>query len=376
MKISKIVPLLILIPALVLILTGCGGEDETSTASGNGIPVINSLTAIPDSVSVDLGQISTLTVSASDPDGGQLTYTWDATAGSLASNGGTSVVWTAPDEVVQSVVIITVFDADSAAATASYTFKYDAFAALIDPPEFTSTLVVPGHARIVLSNTTQIQWWMDMRAVVALDTTPASDIIWLTAEAQNGTVYNLRDDGIVPDITSGDNQFYAYPGGQNMEIQLGDITFIATNRYAKTDTAVYNLSFKCDSLPIFIYPDPDSGEGEYVGDDILAYYSGTPEFKWEQYTAYGGADSLKIALTDTTYHFYLNQSASLIFWMPEQALPGDATSAVYNYDNTATMLQLQNYTLTGQQYILHLIVYKDNAWVRREAKVRRIEPEE
>jgi len=61
----------------------------------NRAPVINSFTRSP-SGGVNSGDTVTLNVSASDPDGDNISYAWSATAGSLDRTDATSVVWTAP----------------------------------------------------------------------------------------------------------------------------------------------------------------------------------------------------------------------------------------------------------------------------------------
>jgi len=59
----------------------------------NGAPTVSSLTAV--STTVAAGGLTSLTVSASDPDGDALSYVWSSTAGTL-SGTGTSVYWLAP----------------------------------------------------------------------------------------------------------------------------------------------------------------------------------------------------------------------------------------------------------------------------------------
>lgn len=364
MKYFKIFVTILLIISLNALLTGC--SDDKSNNSSNRSPVITSLTATPDSVSVDLGQTSTLTVVASDPDGDQLTIHWDASAGNVDPDTGTTTTWTAPMEVIPSVVTVSVSDGHLTAAE-SYTFYFDDFAALVGPPTIETVSVVPGIARVV-SPSTQVQRWLQMYAKVTVDTTPASDITWLTAEASNGTVYYLRDDGSVPDVTAGDNEFHTVEGGSNMVVDEGPIPFIATNRYAKNDTMIFDLNFMLaeDAFPTMVYPD------SFIADDIFGYYSGTPEFVWEEYP---GADYFQVALTDTTYHFYIGQPDSLIFWMPPP-LPGDSVSITYNYDNSAvlTLFELADYELYGEEYLFHLIVYVNDAWARREVRIRRVQP--
>jgi hypothetical protein len=226
-----------------------------------------------------------------------------------------------------------------------------------------------------VSPATQEQWWLELYSKVADAGDASSEIIWLTAEPlmEGGTAYYLRDDGDGADYVAGDNEFWARPGGGSMEVQLGSVRFIATNKYLKVDTAYYDLTFKCDSLPTIIVP--DTNNGEYISDIIYGYFSGTPTFQWSPFE---GAEYYRVALTDTFYHFYvnqedtLNQNPNLIFWQPSDSLAGTDTCVLYNYDNSASILQLQNYDFTEAEYIFHLTAYQNNAWARREIKVRRV----
>lgn len=68
-------------------------EDEESTQ--NHPPVISDLTSNPSSV--DISQTTTITCSASDPDGDPLTYHWTKNGGVfVGSTSGSSVTWRAP----------------------------------------------------------------------------------------------------------------------------------------------------------------------------------------------------------------------------------------------------------------------------------------
>lgn len=360
MKYYKYFFTLFLIPAFIISFTGCDDDKDKGTGPSGGAPVISSLTADPDSVHVDLDSTSTLTVVASDPDGDQLDYSWDATAGNFnGPTDGTTVEWVAPNSVLQSIVTVEVSDGNLA-ATEAYTFKFDSFAVNIDPPEIdaSSVVAIPGYVRVV-TPATQTQWWLELYAKVIDDQTAASEIVRLTAEPGNGTIYDLRDDGFPPDIAEGDNEFYGYPGGHNMEVDTGLVRFVATNKYGKHDTVFYNLDYKLETLPMMIAPDSVIG-------DVFVYNTGTPLFEWEADTV---AEYFRVALTDTNYHFYAGQPDSLIIWQPVDSLPGDATSILYNYDGQPGVpLLLDNYNIFIKEYIFHLTSYKNNAWSRQELR--------
>lgn len=73
-----------------LFVFGCGDD---ATGPGSTTPSISSTVADPDPV--DPSGISTITCTASDRDGDDLTYTWNANEGALSGSGAT-VTWTAP----------------------------------------------------------------------------------------------------------------------------------------------------------------------------------------------------------------------------------------------------------------------------------------
>jgi len=93
--------------AIVCILMVFGGTVGLSCHKANQNPVIEALNAPS---SVDAGTNATLSCSASDPDGDDLTYNWTCTSGSLSSASGASVTWTAPGTSGSSTVNVTVHD--------------------------------------------------------------------------------------------------------------------------------------------------------------------------------------------------------------------------------------------------------------------------
>lgn len=99
----------------VLVTDGKNGQASanvtvsvTQPQGANQNPVIGSgPTASPSSVKT--GQQSTISVSASDPDGDTLSYSWASTCGTI-SGTGTSITWTAPSTAGSCVVSVVVQD--------------------------------------------------------------------------------------------------------------------------------------------------------------------------------------------------------------------------------------------------------------------------
>ena len=65
---------------------GCVQPTSTEAGSGeNSKPVINNITVEPQSVKI--GATATVTITASDPDGDQLSYTWTVPLGDIIGSG-------------------------------------------------------------------------------------------------------------------------------------------------------------------------------------------------------------------------------------------------------------------------------------------------
>ena len=333
---------LILAITFLVFLSSCE-KDENGVDSVNNAPVMDSLTADPGSGLVDLEETSTLTVYAHDPDNDPLEFTWDATAGNFDTTGGTTVIWTAPDEALQSTIIVWASDGVASVDT-SYTFYYDNFAP--GPPEIDSIYATPAHIYVAAAGSPD-QWFIELFARIA-DGSADSRVIRVTAEPPSGTILNLRDDGIDPDPVADDNEFTGFPGSHTMVVDTGWVEFIATNQYYENAVDSFHIDVLCDSLPTVVPPDSLIG-------DIYGYASGAPVFAWNSYS---GAEYFTISISDMEYNY---------IWQPTAQLTD--TTAAYNFDYSATLVQLA----LNQDYIFHLRVDKGNSWAKREQIIRRIE---
>ncbi len=85
----------------------------------NSTPVISS-TSPESPVSVQVSKTVVFSVTASDPDNDRIDYAWSATKGSLSSQSGTTVTWTAPATAGTAQVIVTVKDGK---ASTKYTWN-------------------------------------------------------------------------------------------------------------------------------------------------------------------------------------------------------------------------------------------------------------
>ena len=107
---TKWITSLTVLAVTILFISGC--------APPNQPPVITSLKAERELVlTLESCQVECV---ASDPEGGELNYTWNASGGSISGEGATTT-WIAPDEVGEYVVSVNVTDGDGNSATQSVT---------------------------------------------------------------------------------------------------------------------------------------------------------------------------------------------------------------------------------------------------------------
>ena len=91
---------------------GNGGTASTSctvTVEATEIPVIDSMVAEP--ANLEPGETSTVTCNAHDPDGGELTYTWSASGGTV-SGTGKIITWKAPAVTGEFLINVKVDDGE------------------------------------------------------------------------------------------------------------------------------------------------------------------------------------------------------------------------------------------------------------------------
>jgi len=167
----------------------------------NEPPVIESITANPDSVTT--GQATTLTVSASDPDGDELTYTWSKTSGTLSSIHGSTVTWTAPATTGSYSITVKAEDPGDMSDEASKTIKvYQS--------------IVYGYTEGIISPGLPIYDSTWTYSTIALTGAPTNAVIDSIQIATNIThtypidLFILLEAPDLADVTLWDN---TYPGG-------------------------------------------------------------------------------------------------------------------------------------------------------------------
>jgi len=337
-----------------IIFIGCDNNGG-GTESVNRAPVISAITASLGNGNVDLGETSTLSVSATDADGDSLTFSWDASDGNFDIINDSVVVWTAPEEANQCEIIAWVSDG-IAEDFSTYSFEFSSFAP--GPPTVDSIFATPAHLYIATAGN-QDQWYMELFARIT--DANGTGIIRVTAELPSGTILNLRDDAIDPDPVAGDNEWNSFPGSYTMVIEPGWVNFTAVNQYYEEAVDSFYVAAVCDTLPSLI---PDSTLNETndiipaVNGEIFEFSSVTPNFRWFSYT---NADNYEVWVTKLDY---------TPLWEPDVQLTD--TSAVYNFDGTGDFLLLYNET-EDREYILHLKVNRGNAWAKREQVFRRVD---
>ena len=123
----------------ILALSGCGSDtDELSGEPVNQLPLVRSLT-IPEEF--EPGETIELQITAHDPDGDTLSYTWRVSAGKLDATTGSTVKWTAPSDTRSVTITVQVHDGPDSSITRSRTVTYLAER----PPEAPKLNIIPGN---------------------------------------------------------------------------------------------------------------------------------------------------------------------------------------------------------------------------------------
>ncbi|MFH0887433.1 MAG: hypothetical protein V1843_04620, partial [bacterium] len=98
-----------ILPTLILsALIICSLSCDTLTIKEGFEPIISSISASPEKVLP--GGATSIKVTASDPEGGALTYNWSSAKGSLSSTSGSEISWTAPSDTGVYTVSVNVSD--------------------------------------------------------------------------------------------------------------------------------------------------------------------------------------------------------------------------------------------------------------------------
>lgn len=126
--------LIVLALCLMLVLQGCSGGSSGGGQKNNPPKITSHLPAETELTAV-IGEEITFSVTASDPDGDQLAYSWKKSGpGTLNSGNSRTAKWTAPQEEGEATVSVTVSDGKSGVASVTWKIQISS----VKPPIITS----------------------------------------------------------------------------------------------------------------------------------------------------------------------------------------------------------------------------------------------
>lgn len=142
---KKLLLVIILILSVVFIIT-CSKSSPTGSNnnSGNSDPIQQNRPPSRPNISVgnstlESGNSTNLSATASDPDGDPITYSWNATGGSFNSTTQSNVVWTAPTVSSSQTYTITLTVRDNHSASNNNSVNINVNPAQVDTETFSGT---------------------------------------------------------------------------------------------------------------------------------------------------------------------------------------------------------------------------------------------
>jgi hypothetical protein len=194
-------------------------------------PVISGITATPNPATT--GQTVNVSVTAFDPAGLPLTYTFSSTCATLVSSTGSTAIFTAPGSATPACPISVTVANNSASSTASTSLAVTAAAAA---PVITSVTASPNP---VVTNTTAT-----LNAVASDPNRLALTYLWTVTNTSNGSTFTLT--GAKPSFTA--PTVTAAQGRVNLSVSLTVTNSAGLSTTTATPLTLVVISAPADTL--------------------------------------------------------------------------------------------------------------------------------
>ncbi|WP_052519451.1 Ig-like domain-containing protein [Archangium violaceum] len=186
---------------------GCGWFDDPDPQPSNIAPIITQVLATP--ASINEGTNTGLSVTANDPDGDALTYTWTQTpetpAGTFSGETGSSRTWTAPALATNTTFTLQVTVADGKGGSAQATVDVAVAnvatvnrAPTVDEAISVTTPAIAGDVTLSIGATDAdgdvltYAWSTSVAGQGTFTAPTASETQWLSPEISTATTYTIQ----------------------------------------------------------------------------------------------------------------------------------------------------------------------------------------